>query len=86
MKNSKPNRQRSIRIDFFVNQFEHDLIDKRMKYFGYKTRSKYIRDVSIKSKITQIDTSHFEEILSQIKGVSRNINQVTKYIHESGLQ
>jgi len=76
-------RLRPVQIKFFVSEYEKELIDKKMKLFGIRNMSAYLRKIAIDGRLIKVETSGLDELCRQVSGVSKNINQIAKRINST---
>ena len=74
-------RLRPVQIKFFVSEYEKELIRKKMKLFGIRNMSAYLRKIAIDGRLIKVETSGLDELCRQVSGVSKNINQIAKRIN-----
>ncbi len=73
------NKDKQIHIR--VTEKERDNIKELAKKYGYNSVSQYILDRAVSPIVFVENASHFAELSRQISGVTRNINQVAKYVN-----
>ena len=49
-------RLRPVQIKFFVSEYEKELIDKKMKLFGIRNMSAYLRKIAIDGRLIKVET------------------------------
>lgn len=76
-------RLRPVQIKFFVTEEEKELIRKKMKLFGIRNMSAYLRKIAIDGRLIKVETSGLDELCRQVSGVSKNINQIAKRINST---
>ncbi len=76
-------RLRPVQIKFFVSEYEKELIRRKMKLFGIRNMSAYLRKIAIDGRLIKVETSGLDELCRQVSGVSKNINQITKRINST---
>lgn len=74
-------RLRPVQMKFYVTQEEKDLIKRKMALMGVTSMSDYLRKMVIDGRIIKVDYSVFDDICSDVSGISRNINQIAKRIN-----
>ena len=75
------NRVRKQLITFFVDEDEHAAIKLKMQKMGMTNQSVYLRKMALEGRIIKVDYSVFDDILKNIDGISRNINQIAKRVN-----
>ena len=74
-------RLRPVQMKFYVTQEKKDLIKRKMALMGVTSMSDYLRKMAIDGRIIKVDYSVFDDICSDVSGISRNINQIAKRIN-----
>jgi hypothetical protein len=77
----KTNRTRPIKIEFFVNTEEKELIQKKAKNFN--SLSDYLRRITIKGKVILPAPATDRETLMQLSRIGNNINQLVHLLHKA---
>lgn len=80
----KDKRIRNTRIHFWVTDREHELIHKKMTDLGTTNLSAYLRKIAIDGLIVKLDLPELQEMVSLLRRSSNNLNQIAKWVHESG--
>ena len=62
---------------------DEELIRKKMKLFGIRNMSAYLRKIAIDGRLIKVETSGLDELCRQVSGVSKNINQIAKRINST---
>ncbi len=78
---NKANRTRSIRIEFFVDEKEKELILEKAKNFT--SLSEYLRKIAIKGKVILPAPSIDRETQMQLARLGNNINQIIHALHKA---
>lgn len=68
-------------IIFRLTKKEKEQINKRYLKSNYNTKSDFYRDVLLKTKIIDIDTSILNKYVFQISAIGNNINQIAKKVN-----
>ena len=68
-------------IIFRLTKTEKEQINKRYLKSNYNTKSDFYRDVLLKTKIIDIDTSILHKYVFQISAIGNNINQIAKKVN-----
>ena len=78
---NKGNRKRNIKLQFYVNEKEKELIKKKMALTHINNFGAYARKICIDGLIINIDLSDFKEYGKEVNAIGRNINQAIKILH-----
>jgi hypothetical protein len=78
------NRQRPIPILFMVTAKERQLISQKMRLYGTRNLSAYLRKIAIDGYVLQLDLSDLKDLVSLLRRSSNNLNQVAKHAHQTG--
>lgn len=68
-------------IIFRLTKKEKEQINKRYLKSNYNTKSDFYRDVLLKTKIIDIDTSILNKYVFQISAIGNDINQIAKKVN-----
>ena len=79
-----PNRNRNIQLNFRVSKDEKEWIEKKMEAAGVINREAYLRKMTIGGCILKFDLAELKEIISLMRRMSNNINQIAKRMNETG--
>lgn len=77
------NRNRNVRIVFYVSEKERDLIEQKMQEAGIKNREAYIRKMSLGGYIIHVDLSDIRELVSLLRNATNNLNQIARRVNET---
>lgn len=77
-------RTRDIQIPFRVTAEEKALIEKNVSQFGTQNLSAYLRKMAINGYVIHLDLPELPEMLSLLRRLSNNLNQLTKRVNASG--
>ncbi len=84
-------RERSIKKQFWINQYEENLLKSKSKRAGLN-ESEFLRSLIKGYKIKEQPTKEIRDFIKQISGISNNINQIartvnsTRYIRNEDLE
>ena len=78
------NRTRPIQLKVRVNQQEKEIIQQKMQQLGTTNMGAYLRKMAIDGFILKLDMAEMKEMLSLMRRISSNINQITKRTNETG--
>ena len=79
-----PNRNRNIQLNFRVSENEKEHIGKKMEIAGVINREAYLRKMAMDGCILKLDLPELKEIISPMRRMSHNINQIAKRMNETG--
>lgn len=79
-----PNRNRNIQLNFRVSENEKESIEKKMKAAGVINREAYLRKMAVDGYILRLDLPELKEIITLMRRISNNINQIAKRMNETG--
>lgn len=77
-------RIRNKQINFRVSDDELSLIESKMRQFGTKNREAYLRKMAIDGYVVKLDVPELKEIVSLMRRMSNNINQISRRANETG--
>ena len=78
------NRTRPIQLKVRVNQQEKEIIQQKMQQLGTTNMGAYLRKMAIDGFILKLDMAEMKEMLSLMRRISSNINQIVKRANETG--
>ena len=78
------NRTRPIQLKVSVNQQEKEIIQQKMQQFGTNNMGAYLRKMAIDGFVLKLDMDEMKEMLSLMRRISSNINQIAKRTNETG--
>ena len=79
-----PNRNRNIQLNFRVSENEKEHIGKKMEIAGVINREAYLRKMAMDGYILKLDLPELKEIISLMRRMSNNINQIAKRMNGIG--
>jgi len=79
----KANRERDIKITFYVKQRELEFIKKKMAIAKIKNMSGYIRKMACDGYILNVNFDDFKELFAKIGRISGNVNQIAKRVNST---
>lgn len=79
-----PDRNRSTYVAFWISDEEKELIQEKMKLMGISNMSAYLRKMAIDGYTVRLDLPELNQMVSLLRHIGNNINQLTKRIHETG--
>ena len=78
------NRTRPIQLKVRVNQQEKEIIQQKMQQLGTNNMGAYLRKMAIDGFVLKLDMAEMKEVLSLMRRISSNINQIAKRANETG--
>ena len=84
MEETKPNRNRSRQVKFWVNEDEYELLQKKMEAAGGVNQGAYIRKMILDGYIVNLDIPELKEIIRLLAITSNNVNQMARQLHITG--
>ena len=78
------NRARPIQLKVRVNQQEKEIIQQKMQQLGTNNMGAYLRKMAIDGFVLKLDMAEMKEVLSLMRRISSNINQIAKRANETG--
>ena len=78
------NRTRPIQLKVRVNQQEKEIIQQKMQQLGTNNMGAYLRKMAIDGFILKLDMAEMKEMLSLMRRMSSNVNQIAKRANETG--
>lgn len=79
-----PDRNRSTYVAFWISDEEKELIQEKMKLMGISNMSAYLRKMAIDGYTVRLDLPELNQMVSLLRHIGNNINQLTKRVHETG--
>ena len=79
------NRKRNIQMKFWVTEGEKRLIDEKMSQLPTKRYGAYLRKMALDGYILRLDLPELKEMLSQLRYMGNNVNQIAKRANEVGV-
>lgn len=79
-----PKRNRNVQLNFRVSEDEKEWIEQKMEIAGVINREAYLRKMAMDGCILKLDLPELKEIISLMRRMSNNINQIAKRMNETG--
>ena len=79
-----PKRNRNVQLNFRVSEDEKEWIEQKMEIAGVINREAYLRKMAMDGYILKLDLPELKEIISLMRRMSNNINQIAKRMNETG--
>ena len=70
--------RRSIRISVRLTEEEHRLLKEKMARIGVTNQEAFLRKMALDGYILRLDLPELKEILSQLRYMGNNVNQIAK--------
>ena len=77
------NRKRNIRVVFYLDDSEAELVKKKMELANIRNREAYIRKIILNGNIVRIDLSDVRKMVQLLSNATNNINQIAKRANET---
>ncbi len=77
-------RKRTIRIQFWLNKKEAELLDKKVKRCGL-TREAYLRHLVAGFAPKEAPPPDYYSMMRELYGIGRNLNQIAQKAHALGV-
>ena len=84
MEETKPSRNRSRQVKFWVSEDEYALLQKKMEAAGGVNQGAYIRKMILDGYIVNLDIPELKEIIRLLSITSSNVNQIARQLHSTG--
>ena len=78
------NRTRPIQLKVRVNQQEKEIIQQKMQQLGTTNMGAYLRKMAIDGYVLKLDMAEMKEMVSLLRRISSNVNQIAKRANETG--
>ena len=77
------NRTRPVLKRIWLTADEWAVIQEKMKQADIENYSDYIRQMSLKGYVIEVDFSAVKELAKEVGGIGRNINQIVKRVNNT---
>lgn len=77
-------RRRDVPILFRVTQAERTAIEQKMAQMGTTNMGAYLRKMAIDGYVLKLDLPELKEMISLLRRMSNNLNQLAKRVNETG--
>lgn len=77
-------RNRPFTIKMRVNETELAMIEKGMAKLGTSNREAFLRKMALNGYILKLDMPELKELVSQLRHMGNNLNQLTKRVNATG--
>lgn len=78
------NRTRNIQLNFRVTEKERALIEQKMDELGTTNTEAFLRKMAIDGYILSLDLTGVKGMISLLRRMSNNLNQIAKRMNENG--
>ena len=78
-------RKRDIQLKVRVTPEERAMIETKMAQLGTTNMGAYLRKVALDGYILRLDLPELKEMLSQLRYMGNNVNQIAKRANEVGV-
>ena len=76
--------RRSVKLTVRVTPGEHELIKQKMALVGTTNQEAYLRRMAIDGLFVRLSLPELREMISLLRYMSNNINQIAKRLNETG--
>ena len=76
-------RNRNIKINVFLNEEENKIFNKKVKKSGLN-KSEFFRKIILDYQLKEKPDEKFYEVLSQLRGMATNLNQIARAYNRYG--
>ena len=76
--------RRNIRISVRLTEEEHRLLKEKMERIGVTNQEAFLRKMALDGLVIKLDLPELKQMLSLLRYISNNINQIAKRLNESG--
>ena len=77
--------RRNIRISVRLTEEEHRLLKEKMARVGVTNQEAFLRKMALDGYILRLDLPELKEMLSQLRYMGNNVNQIAKRANEVGV-
>ena len=76
--------KRLVQHNFKTTEAEDALLQQKMKAFGIRNQSAYLRAMALNGYLLKLDLPEIRELLRLMKNLTNNVNQIAKRMNERG--
>ena len=80
----KQKQKRTVHYSFKVTPEEGKVIQQKMKAFGLKNQSTFLRVMALKGYLLKLNLPEIKEAVRLLGILSNNVNQIAVRLHERG--
>ena len=77
------NRKRKIRVVFYLDEDEIELVKEKMALAGIRNREAYVRKMILDGYIVRLDLGDVRKMVQLLSNSSSNLNQIAKRANET---
>ena len=77
-------KNRTIHYSFKATSEEDAIIQRKMKTFGIKNQSAFIRAMALNGYVLKLDLPELHDAVRLMGSLSNNVNQITRRLNERG--
>jgi hypothetical protein len=81
---SMENDSRNTIVKFRLNKDESEVLEKKFRNSGYKSKSEFIRMMIFQGLIIKVDDKTAKDYDRNLVGISNNINQIARRVNSTG--
>jgi hypothetical protein len=78
------NRKRPVSLRFRVSEQEYDILKEKMAAVGTNNQEAFCRKMILEGMVVRLDLPEIRELISQIRYLGNNVNQIAKRLNETG--
>ena len=76
--------KRLVQHNFKTTEAENQVIRQKMKAFGIKNQSAYVRAMALKGYLLKVNLPEIRELIWLMKNLTNNVNQIARRMNENG--
>ena len=80
----KQKQKRTVHFSFKVTPEESKVIQQKIKAFGLKNQSTFLRAMALKGYLLKLNLPEIKEAIRLLGIISNNVNQIAIRLHERG--
>ena len=80
----KRKQRHTVHYSFKATEEEDAIIQKKMKTFGIKNQSAFIRAMALNGYLLKLDLPELHQAVRLMGNMSNNVNQIARRMHEGG--
>ena len=78
-------KNRTIHYSFKVTPEEDAIIQRKMKTFGIKNQSAFIRAMALNGYVLKLDLPELHDAVRLMGSLSNNVNQITRRLNDGSI-
>ena len=75
--------KRLVQHNFKTTEAENQVIQQKMKAFGIKNQSAYVRAMALKGYLLKVNLPEIRELIRLMKNLTNNVNQIARRMNEN---